>query len=160
MGFNGVVLKAFASPCLFPWACHARLFYFSKLQGVSLWYSCSDSLDSFLDKALISQRCPILKGLFFTARKLWLALLFRKTCRCLFFGFFVEPWDYPSSAQQYFVCNFWCIFSKPNSFQMSPCLLDFDFWGTLRFDDGSRSFPKIVFWNPAGKRDVVRPCSS
>ena len=113
MGFNGVVLKAFASPCLFPWACHARLFYFSKLQGVSLWYSCSDSLDSFLDKALISQRCPILKGLFFTARKLWLALLFRKTCRCLFFGFFVEPWDYPSSAQQYFVCNFWCIFSKP-----------------------------------------------
>ena len=48
-------------------------------------------------------------------------------------------------------------FSKPNSFQMSPYLLGFDFGGTLRFVDGSRSFPKIVFWSPAGKCDVVRP---
>ena len=91
VGFNGVVLKVFVNPCLFPWVCHARLFCFFKLQNVSLWYSCSDSLNSFLDNTLISQRCPILRGLLFTARKLWLALLFRKTCRRLLFGFFVEP---------------------------------------------------------------------
>ena len=42
---------------------------------------------------------------------------------------------------------------------MNPYLLDFDFGGTLRFVDGSRSFPKNFFWNPAGKRDGVRPCS-
>ena len=59
IGFNGVVWKVFVNPCLFPWVCHARLFWFSKLQSVSKWYSCSDSLGSFLDNALISQRCPI-----------------------------------------------------------------------------------------------------
>jgi hypothetical protein len=32
---------------LFPWVCHARLFCFFKLQSVSLWYSCSDSLETF-----------------------------------------------------------------------------------------------------------------
>ena len=92
IGFNGVVLKVFVNPCLFPWVCHARLFCFFKLQSVSLWYSCSDSLNLFLDNTLIFHRCPILRGLLFTARKLWLALLFRKTCRRLLFGFFVEPY--------------------------------------------------------------------
>ena len=91
IGFSGVVLKVFVNPCLFPWVCHARLFCFFKLQSVSLWYSCSGSLNSFLDNTLIFQRCPILRGLLFTARKLWLALLFRKTCRRLFFVFLVEP---------------------------------------------------------------------
>ena len=27
IGFNGVVLKVFVNPCLFPWVCHARLFW-------------------------------------------------------------------------------------------------------------------------------------
>ena len=67
-----------------------------EIQSVSLWYSCSDSLNSFLDNTLIFQRCPILRGLLFTARKLWLALLFRKTCRRLFFGFLLNPKTIPA----------------------------------------------------------------
>ena len=91
IGFNGVVLKVFVNPCLFPWVCHARLFCFFKLQSVSLWYSCSDSLNLFLDNTLIFHRCPILRGLLFYRKKALAGSPFPKNMSPSLLRFFVEP---------------------------------------------------------------------
>ena len=162
IGFNGVVLKVFVNPCLFPWVCHARLFCFFKLQSVSLWYSCSDSLNSFLDNTLIFSDVQFLEVCFLPQESFgWLSFS-QKHVAVSSSVFLLNPKTIPAvPSTNSFVISDLFSRSQTHSKWTAICiyLLEFDFGGTLRFVDGSRSFPKIVFWNPPGKRGAVRPCS-
>ena len=115
--------------------------------------SCSDSLDSCFDNELLSQRCPILGGFSFNAKNGW---FFSEQHVSVFLR---NPVRLSQHCPGVICSQVLVFFSKPNSFQMSPYLLGFDFGGTLRLVDGSRSFPEMVVWNAVGKCDVVRPFS-